>query len=65
MERVADWQLAHIVCEAPPPDGGTQPVTEQRVARADRSRPDPYQVRVTLLNRRGFSVSNPFARVKW
>jgi hypothetical protein len=65
MERVAGWQLTHIVYEAPLPAGGTQPVTQQRVARAHRSRPDPYQVRVTLLNRRGFSVSNPFARVKW
>jgi rhamnogalacturonyl hydrolase YesR len=28
MERVADWQLAHIAYEAPLPDGGTQPVTD-------------------------------------
>ncbi len=28
MERVADWQLAHLVYEAPLPDGGTQPVTD-------------------------------------
>jgi rhamnogalacturonyl hydrolase YesR len=27
-ERVADWQLAHVVYEAPLPDGGTQPVTD-------------------------------------
>ncbi|HEX9977233.1 MAG TPA: glycoside hydrolase family 88 protein, partial [Acidimicrobiia bacterium] len=28
MERVADWQLAHMVYEARLPDGGTQPVTD-------------------------------------
>jgi unsaturated rhamnogalacturonyl hydrolase len=28
MERVADWQLAHVVYEAPLPDGGTQPVSD-------------------------------------
>ncbi|MBP1620817.1 MAG: glycoside hydrolase family 88 protein [Acidobacteria bacterium] len=26
--RVADWQLAHVLYEAPLPDGGTQPVTD-------------------------------------
>jgi len=28
MERVADWQLAHVAYEAPLPDGGTQPVSD-------------------------------------
>jgi unsaturated rhamnogalacturonyl hydrolase len=28
MQRVADWQLAHVLYEAPLPDGGTQPVTD-------------------------------------
>ena len=28
MERVADWQLAHVLYEAPLPDGGTQPVSD-------------------------------------
>jgi unsaturated rhamnogalacturonyl hydrolase len=28
MERVADWQLAHLAYEAPLPDGGAQPVTD-------------------------------------
>jgi rhamnogalacturonyl hydrolase YesR len=28
MERVADWQLEHLVYEAPLPDGGTQAVTD-------------------------------------
>jgi unsaturated rhamnogalacturonyl hydrolase len=28
IERVADWQLAHLAYEAPLPDGGTQPVTD-------------------------------------
>jgi rhamnogalacturonyl hydrolase YesR len=26
--RVADWQLAHVLSEAPLPDGGTQPVSD-------------------------------------
>jgi rhamnogalacturonyl hydrolase YesR len=28
IEQVADWQLDHIVYEAPLPDGGTQPVSD-------------------------------------